>query len=388
MVRMKIVSALTTALLAGALPVLQVAAQSPEVQAARDQVERSTGQLSTPQAPTPAEIAARKATLVDILDLTKAELADLMSEQKLGSVSISDNPALVALAAELFPRLRLSQQYVQLIAEQTERVDIDADELVQIAADFKTWREEVYDPLVKQVFSVLLVNQGAGVLATAQRRLERVTTDVKRLQLTLGAEANVLLGYVGDAKEHLTDAAKYHQRAYELVFSNQAAVFSADESDVPGASRVAHFDRGVNGSFDCFARDRQRSTACDIVFKSATGGYYLLLTEQGLTLNYALSDIYRVTGRLVTLNPLFGTDQVRGVMLITEINPADPQAAAERAAHPVVTKPVVPTLASVADTLISAPTVQSLIRQELEAISQAYKNFIALSRQAKKLLAQ
>lgn len=176
---------LTTAALTAVVPFL-AAAQSPKVQAARDALEL---QVQKPDAV--EDTATRVASLKTIIRLTQGEAQDAISKLNL---LIGDDDLIISSAAEaLLARANALEVHTELLNRQISQDKITDDQVSQIASSLKSWRQEVFEGVIKQSLDLTLIDQGGDVLLTAMRRLDKVGLDVSILQRNLGEPAKVLL---------------------------------------------------------------------------------------------------------------------------------------------------------------------------------------------------
>ncbi len=374
--RTRLIIATSLALLAGALPCQYAFAQSSEVKAALGSVQaKSVASVET--------VESLQSAIVSILDLTSAELTDVLSDAKLGAVIAGSDAGLVASAQSLEKQLTMYQSYSDFLRARVLHANQTVDLLKASAADLGAWRKKVYDPSVRQAFNAVLVLQGNEVLLTAQRRFEKVSADVKKLQLSKGVAANALLPLLQDAQKHLAAAIKYQSDARSLFADEQEQLDALTYDAVPGAPVAIALSRSGAGDFACLPVADAKSRDCQLAFQRNEGGYYLLKAVDGTPLDYAPTEISKVSGKVIRLNQVFPGDLLVGIVFIDSINKAQ---VFSLAPEPVKPADAVGT-ASVTDTLVVQPTVQSLIKQELDEINKAYQqDFFVMSKLAAKLL--
>lgn len=371
----RIILSLIATLLLGAFPVSVVFAQAPDVQAARTRAEKTVEKAAGVQAPETVE--ATRAAIDSILDLTTAELQDVMSDAKLGSVTEQDDAGLASIARQLQQRLIMYSTYVDFLRTQVNAATQTIDSLKAIAATFKKWREQAYDPAIRQAFDAVLLSQSNGVLLTAQRRFEKVNGDVKKLQNSRGIAANALVALLEDARQKLVNAADEQNTARQILTENQKTWNSLVYEGVIGAPQVITLKRGPDGDFACAPGAAPKT--CPLIFQYTRGGYYLLFTSSGDPATYAVSDLARVSGTALT----FGEDRTTGLIGVFFIETINGSAVPVKTATDVET----PFTASATDAIASPPTVQSLIKKVLKNIDEAYKDFFAMVPLARKLSA-
>ncbi len=374
------------ALLVGALPYQYASAQSPAVQAARESVEKNTesGAVSAPQ--TDAVDAART-TILSVLDLTAAELEDTLGSKKLGALLLQDDVGLATIAQELADKLVMYRAYVQLVRGQVSRPGISSDALKAIAGGLKEWREQVYDPAMRQAFDALLVTQGASVLTTTQQRLERVNADLKKIQAAIGAEANVLVPMLESARKSVATAMSYHEEARQLLLTNEIQFLTEKPTTTVGVPRPAMLSRGDMGDFFCVSAGT-RSSECQLAYRLRNGAQYALKTKTGLPIVLTPGDISSIEGSLIILSPLLPGDEVVGVFFVYSTNSAVSSVENKKAEGAPLSFEASSIDAIGAPVLETPETVQSLIKKEIDQISQAYKTFFSMSKSAKRLMAK
>lgn len=362
-------------LLIGALSISSAAAQSPEVKAARETVERVAAPEET--------IESRQQALVSILDLTAAEIADVTGEKKLGAVIKHADAVLAGSALQVRLTLLQYQSYVQLVRAQVSKDGQTIEALKEIAAGFKDWREQVYGPVVRHALDTILVAQGAEIIATAQRRLERVSSDVKKIQTIKKAAANELITLFESARDHVAAATRHHEQSRDLLTGEYEDFLALLVAQLPGGPETGMLRRGATGDFVCSPTAAVgKSSACEIAFKRSLGGHIVLKNADGTPFVYAAGDLAQVSGTLLILSPLFADDVIVGTFFVTAVNrielPPTPAAFSTPAEFE----------AAVLETVIKKQSIQALTKHVLDEIQLAYKDFFAMSKKAQQLLAR
>ncbi len=359
-------------------------AQSSDVQAARTAVDQSLEQRERPtdaKKTEESDIASRRTALVQILDLATAEIEDLLLDTRLGGASLRTEADISQTAKKLMYVLRQDRAFVDLMRQQVIRPDITGAQLKMVAAALKQWHENVYEPVVKESFDLLLIIQGNDVLVTANRRLEKISTDVTRLQIAAGKAASGLSPLLLAATQALAEAGKNHRDARALFIHEQEVVERQLGASTTAATTI-DIRRGEAGEFMCVSGSTTPNH-CPVVFRTNRGKYYTLVAADGSRYESAPGEMYQATGTFVQLNPIFSEDLVVGVLFVEGINLASnyPRTPIEAGSNGGT--------ASALDAISSSPdTVRTLIRKELAAVTIAYQKFSAMSKIARQLTGQ
>ncbi len=360
---------------AAVLPFNAVLAQSPSVQAARDTVQKKDAVAAN-------DFTSRLSTAVSIVDLTSAEATDTIS--KLDPLTQSTDPVVAHAATTLLPLVRGYHAYSTLLQTQLRRPTLSDEQLSLIAGSLGEWRKTIYEPGMRQALNVILLAQGDDVLRTAERRFEKVKADVITLQRLFGAKANVLVADLDLAKRHIAHAQDSFEAGHEVFVSDQDAFMLHSTTGVVGTLTDATFARGTDGDFTCVLQPtKENPTACVSAFKTGSGLYYLLVNTSGIALSQAsMADVYRVSGAMVTIKPIFTGDALVGVLFVNEINRAQPKPVSNNQTDSDSAT------ANILDNILSAvpaKTMQAYISDEIAYIGKAYQQFLAMSKIAKAL---
>ncbi|MBU4348359.1 hypothetical protein KJ671_02600 [Patescibacteria group bacterium] len=130
------------------------------------------------------EILVRQEILNKIVDLSLLELENL--ENRINSLNLElENQAIIA--EKFLEILENNKKYSKNLKEDNEKKDITLDEVKNLAQEYKDWRENNYSKYVKKIFTFILVFQEKRVLEIANTRLDKIMSDLERLE-----KANVL----------------------------------------------------------------------------------------------------------------------------------------------------------------------------------------------------
>jgi len=372
---------------AAALPFNSALAQSPSVQAARDaaqqQIDKVVAPVAAPDAAPADDFASRLAAAVSIVDLTVTEATDAAA--KLDPLTKSTDPALAQAASELLPLVRGYQAYAQLLQTQLRRPTLTDDQLSEIAGSLGQWRKKLYDPGMHQALDAILLAQGSDVLNTAQRRFEKVKADVITLQRSFGANANALAPHLDSAKRYIGNAQNSYDAAHGTFTSDQDAFSLTKTTGVVGTLSPATFSRGADGDFTCVLHPTAANPrACVPVFKTTVGYYYFLVNAAGIPLSStSLSDVYRVSGQVITIKPIFDGDSLVGTMFVEQINRGESGQPKSNSLSDLQSAS-----ANILDSMLGKTPVKSVqesVADEISSIKSAYNEFVSMSRLARML---
>jgi len=124
------------------------------------------------------ELQVRKETLEKIFDLTLLEDQDL-KDRLTAPQNLSDNQKKIQKA--LLGQLAENENAYKEMRGRLETIET-IKEVKQSAADFKNWRNTVYNPKVEKILSFTLAFQQKNTLETANNRLVKIKSDLKKLE--------------------------------------------------------------------------------------------------------------------------------------------------------------------------------------------------------------
>jgi hypothetical protein len=353
-------------------------AQSPKIQAARDVVELQVQKTTVIEDP-----ASRIASLKAIIRLTQEEAQETV--KKLSLLVGSDDLTISSAAEALLLRANALAIYAELLNRQIDQEGVTDEQVAQIASSLKTWRQEVFEGVIKQSMDLSLISQGGEVLLTAMRRLDKVGLDVSILQRNLGEPAKVLLPRMDLATKLLARAQSSYQKA-RTSFSEAQDEFVAANSGSEFL-KTKTFERSNNGDFiTCLPKriEKDSKKQCQAAFRTSEDNYYLLMNANGSAPLYSLFGVYRVTGQAVLLSPAFETDRVIGAIFVSEINRSGSGVEDESLQSGTSSLSGANVLSTMLET--ARPSVQALIKAEIADIKAAYNEFVAMINLTKQLL--
>lgn len=119
------------------------------------------------------------------------------------------------------------------------------EDVKQLAADFKNWRNAVYNPKVEQIVAFVLVFQQDKTLITAEGRFRRIKADLEKLEKAKLIKKEDFDMLLQKSLLHVTLARELNNRAQRMVITNMKEelvladdqtqqILSATEPAAPG----------------------------------------------------------------------------------------------------------------------------------------------------------
>jgi len=209
-------------IIAGLLSYEAADAQSEAIRSARQEVIATVdklveiqGQNLAPEAKEREEIALKKTTLQKIINLSVIETLDL--KNKLASLA-GVEAELIVLEDQLLTKLEDYLAYFDGVREVLE-VTSTREQVQKLAGDFKDWREVSYNQELKKVVDFILVFQNKTLLKTAQERLTKFVSEIRKTKLSRGATQPLL----NEAALNLREAREANNRALNLLAPSSSA---------------------------------------------------------------------------------------------------------------------------------------------------------------------
>ncbi|MDD5547800.1 MAG: hypothetical protein PHN74_02825 [Candidatus Pacebacteria bacterium] len=174
------------------------------------------------------EIEARKSALLKIVDLSLNEIENL--GDKLKSLSLTGEKA-TALKDQFLAILGQNEQYSgQLKESLSSDKAFSLDEIKQVAKDFKDWRETYYNENVRKILSFVIVFQEKSILKTADARLEKIISDLRKLESAKLIKREDSWNYLNSAIKNLANANLLNNKAEILLMSTLEDMINASTS--------------------------------------------------------------------------------------------------------------------------------------------------------------
>ncbi|MDI6820840.1 MAG: hypothetical protein QMD65_01530 [Patescibacteria group bacterium] len=214
----KIISIITViSLISLAFPASLVFAQSPTIQKAIENVrDRLDNLVTAKDENNPNELNFRIETFKKVIDLSITEVKDL--KVKLFSIDRELNEATKAWQKAMVENLDKALEYynkqAQLIGDSGKNFDIQT--IKSTALEFKNWRETNYLDTANQIKDFFLIDQEAKAIQIATRRLQKISDDLKKLNLFLSKGSDKLNGLFSQAKTLIKNSENLNNEAYNL----------------------------------------------------------------------------------------------------------------------------------------------------------------------------
>ncbi|MDP2650583.1 MAG: hypothetical protein Q8P04_00590 [bacterium] len=168
------------------------------------------------------KLAKAKEDLTKALDLSLKKVDGLKS--RLNKLNFPESSREEELKNEALRNLDAYTGYYNEAKEDLEKKG-SLEEVKDLAKDVKEHRDTIYTPGVEEIVRFVLVFYNEGVLGTANDRLGKIETDVKKLDK---------LGVIkeGDFRGKLDEAGKLLQEAADLQGKAKEIILSATSTDL------------------------------------------------------------------------------------------------------------------------------------------------------------
>lgn len=160
-----------------------------------------------------AELAAKKDALLSILDFSVIEVEELIAKMD-QVVKSTEDVKIEATAKSNIELLTTRLEHLKL-AMKTLEGDISVEDIQALALELKAWRETIYNPEIKNIFDIALVNQAEMILIKTKARMKKVSQDVAKIEARV--EGNPLAPFFTKAGQDLEKATWYFLSARDQV---------------------------------------------------------------------------------------------------------------------------------------------------------------------------
>lgn len=184
------------------------------------------------------ELQTRKDAVSRIYDLTLMEQNDLL-DRLTGLKGL--NGTQEKMRGSLTDQLTENENSFNQIHDRLEAAKT-AEEVKQLATDFKNWRTLVYDPKVRKVVAFTFVFQEKNVLEIARQRLEKISKDFSDRKDSLGENKLLAESLFEKASAGIKNAEELHGQAKILIMvalTNQAGITNAKSTMKNVLSEIA-----------------------------------------------------------------------------------------------------------------------------------------------------
>ena len=160
------------------------------------------------------EIQIRKEALGKITSLSLLEIKNL--KDKINSLDF-ESDAQTAIKERFLEILDNNKKYSEELKIKTENEKITLEEVKNLAQEYKDWREDNYNNYVKKLTVFILAFQEKNVLKTANTRLEKIMTDLKKLETAKILKKEDTSKFINSAMKSLANAQIFNSKAEKII---------------------------------------------------------------------------------------------------------------------------------------------------------------------------
>ncbi|PIR87832.1 MAG: hypothetical protein COU10_02510 [Candidatus Harrisonbacteria bacterium CG10_big_fil_rev_8_21_14_0_10_45_28] len=160
-----------------------------------------------------AGLTAKKEALLSILDFSVVEVEELVA--KMDQVIKSTEDAKIKATAKSSIELLTTRLEHLKLTMKTLAGDISVEDVQALALELKAWRETIYNPEIKNILDIALVNQAEMILIKTKARMKKVSQDVTKIEARV--EGNPLAPFFTKAGQDLEKATWYFLSARDQI---------------------------------------------------------------------------------------------------------------------------------------------------------------------------
>lgn len=160
------------------------------------------------------EIRVRKEALEKIITLSLIETENLVL--KLSTLELSSENQ-VAIKDRFVEILKNNEVYSKELGEEIKEENLSLDDVKNLAQEYKDWRDENYNKYIKKITVFLLTFQEKQVLKTAETRLEKIMSDLKKLEDLKIIKKDDTLKFITASTKNLANAQILNSKAEEKI---------------------------------------------------------------------------------------------------------------------------------------------------------------------------
>ncbi len=162
------------------------------------------------------EIQIRKESLAKIADLSLLEIKNL--EDKINALELESKDQ-IAIKEIFLNILENNKKYSEELKKKNEKENISLDEVKNLAQEYKDWRQENYDKYIKELTVFVLTFQEKQVLKTANTRLDKIMSDLKKLETAKILKKEDTWNLVNASMKSLTNAQTFNSKGENLIIN-------------------------------------------------------------------------------------------------------------------------------------------------------------------------
>lgn len=160
------------------------------------------------------EIQIRKEALDEIANLSLLEIKNL--EDKLNSLEFTSDIQ-NQIKDRFLEILGNNRKYSEDLKTKLSGENLTLTEVKNLAQEYKDWRDQNYNNYVKKLTVFILSFQEKNVLKTANTRLEKIITDIKKLETTKILKKEDTWNLIESAMKSLTNAQVLNTNAEKII---------------------------------------------------------------------------------------------------------------------------------------------------------------------------
>ncbi len=192
------------------------------------------------------EITLQKEALSKVFDLSILEIGEL--KEKLQALEL-ENEEQEVTRDRILTMLEKNEGYCLELKQKLDNGELTLKDLKGITKDFQQWRKIVYGKNITLVLNFILVFSERSALTIADKRLEKITNDLNKLDNAKLITKYNLQGLLSTSIQHLTQAHLLNKKAQVLLISSASTtlanleqelltIYSQENQDVPGTNEI------------------------------------------------------------------------------------------------------------------------------------------------------
>ena len=174
------------------------------------------------------EIAIRAEALAKILYLSKLEIKDF--QIKLDGLNL-DKIREQEIKKQFMELLKTYEEYYQVL-ENKLKEGLALWEVKELTKNLQEWRRGNYGRKVALIANFIMVFKEKDALETADARLEKIISDLKKLESAKLIQREALQSYLNASIQQLSRAKLLNKKASDLLFSAASATFSTAPAEI------------------------------------------------------------------------------------------------------------------------------------------------------------
>jgi hypothetical protein len=185
--------------------------------------------------PTSLDLDARKKILNKVLDTTQTEVEGL--KNKLNGIDLDDDWNIIRDG--FLSNLADFKSYNESFSKKVNSDTITTEEIKNLAKDMIDWREKNYTPKLKEITNMTFIFDEESLLKIAQGRLDKISSDIKKLSKQNYINTNKLKTLLPKAEKSLNKSTSYQNEAKDLFIKSFADFIKAKNENASSTEKEA-----------------------------------------------------------------------------------------------------------------------------------------------------